>query len=179
MLIVITGGSGSGKSVYAEQLLTKLTDTEKYYIATMQPFGEETKKRIARHQKQRQGNNFITVEQYVKIETADIPIGASVLLECMSNLVANEMFNETNTRQSNEIYDDIISGIEQLCKRCKHLVIVTNEVFSDGNCYDKETRKYIACLGLINQRLAQLADSMVEVVYSIPVCIKGAFQWTL
>lgn len=173
MLIVITGGSGSGKSVYAEHLLTKLADTEKYYIATMKPFDEETKKRIVRHQKQRQESNFITVEQYVKIETADIPKGASALLECMSNLVANEMFDETNIRQSNEIYDDIISGIERLYKRCKHLVVVTNEVFSDGNCYDKETTKYIECLGLINQRLAQLADSMVEVVYSIPVCIKG------
>lgn len=179
MLIVITGGSGSGKSVYAEQLLTKLTDTEKYYIATMQPCGEEAKKRIARHQKQRQERNFITVEQYVKIETADIPKGASVLLECMSNLVANEMFDGTNIRLPDEICHNIISGIEQLRKRCKHLVIVTNEVFSDGNCYDKETRNYIECLGLINQRLAQLADSMVEVVCSIPVCIKGALQWTL
>ena len=179
MLVVVTGGSGSGKSAYAEQLLTKLTNTEKYYIATMKPFGEEGRKRIARHQKQRQESNFMTVEQYVQIEAADIPQGTSALLECMSNLVANEMFDEVSRRSIEKLCHDIVSGVEQLYARCTHLVVVTNEVFSDGNRYDKETRNYMECLGMINQRLAQIADCMVEVVYSIPVMIKGEIQWTL
>lgn len=173
MLVVVTGGSGSGKSAYAEQMLMKLADTEKYYIATMKPFGEEGEKRIARHQKQRQGLGFVTIEQYTQVEAAEIPQGKSALLECMSNLVANEMFDGTDAKPPQELCREIIGGVEHLYARCRHLVIVTNEVFSDGTEYDSGTKNYIACLGMINQRLAQLADCMVEVVYSIPVSIKG------
>ena len=48
MLTVVTGGSGSGKSELAENIAVKFTG-KKYYIAAMQPFGEEALKRIERH----------------------------------------------------------------------------------------------------------------------------------
>lgn len=178
MLVVVTGGSGSGKSVYAEKLLARFADTQegqKIYIATMKPFGSEGQERIARHRVQRQAYGFLTVEQYTRIEEAQIPAGqtANVLLECMSNLVANEMFDNDNRRSVKELVRDIMGGIEELYAHCSNLVIVTNEVFSDGNDYDRETMEYIRCLGKINQCLAGIADSVVEVVYSIPVKIKG------
>lgn len=176
MLTVITGGSGSGKSEYAEQLiLKKALDKTKplYYIATMQPFGAEGERRIARHRKQREGCGFITLEQYTQLEAADIPQGANALLECMSNLTANEMFGSRKVRSAQEIGQDIIRGVETLKLRCENLVIVTNEVFSDGNSYDRETQEYIRCLGMINRSLAKMADCVVEVVYSIPIILKG------
>lgn len=179
MLTVVTGGSGSGKSEYAEQLILKKTlDKTKplYYIATMQPFGEEGERRIARHRKQRQGRGFITIEQYARIEAVGISHGANVLLECMSNLVANEMFEENKGRSAEKICQDILMGVGKLNLRCENLVIVTNEVFSDGNSYDKETEEYIRCLGMINRSLAQMADRVVEVVYSIPVVLKGTME---
>ena len=167
MLVVVTGGSGSGKSVYAEALITRLAKADKYYIATMKPFGAEGQ--------QRQGSGFITVEQYTQIEKTAIPTGehTTALLECVSNLVANEMFDGGSTRSAEELVCDITAGIVNLYTRCCHLVIVTNEVFSDGNRYDRETAEYIRCLGTINRHLAKIADSVVEVVYSIPVKIKG------
>lgn len=176
MLTVITGGSGSGKSEYAEQLiLKKALDKTKplYYIATMQPFGGEGERRIARHRKQREGRGFITLEQYTQLEAADISQGANALLECMSNLTANEMFGSRKERSVQEIVQDIIRGVETLKLRCENLVIVTNEVFSDGNSYDRETQEYIRCLGMINRSLAKMADCVVEVVYSIPIILKG------
>ena len=169
MLVIVTGGSGSGKSVYAEQLITKLADTEKYYLATMKPFGEEGKKRVERHQKQRQGRDFITVEQYTQVGTADIPSGNSVLLECMSNLVANEMFDETDARSVQEICRDIVSDIKQLYAQCEHLVIVTNEVGDDGRVYGDGTMEYIRQIGHINAALADMADTVIEAVYGIAV----------
>ena len=52
MFHLITGGSGSGKSEYAEsevERLAHLTESEeKYYIATMFPYGEETLQKIRR-----------------------------------------------------------------------------------------------------------------------------------
>ena len=47
MLVLITGGSGSGKSAYAEDYITKLSkDCRKYYIATMQVYDEEGQKKV-------------------------------------------------------------------------------------------------------------------------------------
>ena len=47
MFALIFGGSGSGKSEYAEKLSCELAQkNEKYYIATMIPYGEEGKKRV-------------------------------------------------------------------------------------------------------------------------------------
>ena len=61
----------------------------------------------------------------------------------------------------------------KLYSGCRHLVIVTNEVFSDGCEYDAGTTDYIRRLGELNVRLSRAADAVVEVVYSIPVFLKG------
>ena len=47
--------------------------------------------------------------------------------------------------------------------------MITNEVGSDGEMYEKETLEYIRLLGLVNCRLAKMASEVVEVVYGIPV----------
>ena len=50
MIHLVTGGSGSGKSEYAENWLTgrNKKDGTYIYIATMQPYTEETMKKIER-----------------------------------------------------------------------------------------------------------------------------------
>ena len=40
MIHVITGGSGSGKSRYAEQQILELGDNRRVYLATMCPYDE-------------------------------------------------------------------------------------------------------------------------------------------
>ena len=50
MIHLVTGGSGSGKSAYAEQCILDFGGTRRVYIATMQPFGAEGQARIARWQ---------------------------------------------------------------------------------------------------------------------------------
>ena len=172
MLIIITGVSGSGKSEYAEQICCQLArDNKKYYVATMQPFGEEGRIRIEKHKRQREGKGFETIEQYQNIGSAldycDKEERPVVLVECMSNLLANECFGEAG--KPDDIFDDCM----KLYSGCRHLVIVTNEVFSDGCEYDASTTDYIRCLGELNVRLAGAADAVVEVVYSIPVFLKG------
>ena len=170
MLIVVTGVSGSGKSEYAEQICCKLSgDRKKYYIATMQPYGEEGKKRILRHHRLRSGKGFETIEQYMHIGEAAERISNKpvVLLECMSNLLANECFEKGGNP------DNIIDECMKLYQVCGHLVIVTNEVFFDGCEYDTDKKNYIKRLGRLNIQLAKKADAVVEVVYSIPVFHKG------
>lgn len=183
MFVFVTGGSGSGKSEFAEKILAERADSgeERYYIATMIPFGEEGRRRIERHKRQREGRQFQTIECYRDLERLELPGNCDVLLECMSNLLANEMFQETEYDERedieqiprNSICEKILLGVEHLLEQCRHVVVVTNEVFSDGNLYDKSTMEYINLLGQLNQRLAQRADIAVEVVYSIPVYHKG------
>lgn len=171
MFTLVTGGSGSGKSEYAEKLLEPCPkERKKYYIATMLPFGEEGKKRVEKHRNQRKNRNFLTVERYMNLKEIILDPQSDILLECMSNLVANEMFEISGHHEKTE--EEIILGIEVLRKECHNLVVVTNEVSSDGIAYDHDTKEYIRVLNRLNQRLAQMADRVIEVVHSVPHQIK-------
>ena len=137
----------------------------------MYPYDEESRQRIARHRKMRAEKNFTTVECYRDLEKTEIPEHADVLLECMSNLTANEMFWPEGAGSDTE--EQILRGVEWLRRKARNLVIVSNEIFSDGCEYDSGTKEYQRTLGKINCRLAELADRVTEVVYGIPLEVKG------
>lgn len=171
MITVITGGSGSGKSAYAEEIVTKFGDLNRIYIATMFPFDKESHERIARHRRMRAEKNFSTIECYTGLKKLNIPEKSCVLLECMSNLTANEMFQKNGARV--HTVEEILEGIDCLHVQAEQLVIVTNEIFSDGIEYDAETKRYQSYLGQMNQELSKRADCVVEIVYGIPLFYKG------
>ena len=171
MFHLITGGSGSGKSAYAEQCILDFQGTNRIYIATMYPFDEESHRRIQRHREMRKEKQFSTVECYTGIRNLDLPADSDVLLECMSNLTANEMYQEQGAGEDTP--EEILAGIEAIRKQVKNLVVVTNEVFSDGITYDPDTMRYLSYLGRINQKMGEMADRVTEVVYGIPVLMKG------
>ena len=171
MMTVVTGGSGSGKSAFAEDKIVSFGPAKRIYIATMHPYDEESHKRVARHRKMRAGKGFETVECYTGLKNLDFPENAVVLLECMSNLAANEMFEEKGAGE--KTVEAVLEGIKKLRSQVRHLVIVTNEIFSDGVLYEGESEKYKEQLGQINCNLAEMADAVVEVVYGIPVWHKG------
>lgn len=170
MMILVTGGSKCGKSCYAESLFRTVA-YQKYYLATMQPFSEEAFAAIARHRKMREDKGFLTIEQYTDIDHADVGKGNAVLLECLGNLLANEMFREGKVV---DCTDKVVHDLLRLNHRTNLLVIVTNQIGSDGICYDKSTTDYIASLGTINQEIAANADKVVECVYGIPIVLKEA-----
>lgn len=181
MLTVITGGSASGKSGYAEQLAAESGAKRRIYVATMHPWGKEGEERVAKHRRMRASKNFETVECYRDLEKLILPgtgenlqesgvEETAVLLECMSNLVANEQFETGGSDE--EIIGRVINGIRHLQKQAGHIIIVTNEVFSDGEQYDADTMRYIRLLGTVNRRLAAAADQVAEVVCGIPVWVR-------
>lgn len=170
MFTLVTGGSGSGKSEYAESLADSWNDP-KIYVATMMPFDEETGKKIQRHRDMRRDKGFVTVECFTGLSALHLPEGCHVLLDCMSNLTANEMYTEEGAGLGTR--DSILSGIENLLAFAEDVCIVTNEIFSDGIEYGAETIRYQRCLGALNCRMAELADRVVEVVCGIPLRQKG------
>ena len=167
MMILVTGGSGSGKSAFAEDCIVAFGNARRIYIATMYPFDEESRKRVKRHQAMRQGKGFDTLECYTGLSRASVPKGTTVLLECMSNLVANEMFQENGAHENT--VKAVVDGVEFLQKQTENLVIVTNEIFSEAAEYQGDTKLYQEYLGMINQKLSDMADEVVEGVYGIPV----------
>ena len=173
MLVVVTGGSGSGKSAFAEETVLSFGEARRIYIATMQAFDEESHRRIRRHRHMRAGKGFETIERYTELDELLIPKDCVVLLECMSNLVANEMFAENKIRLRDEVTAQILDGIEALNRQLEHLLIVTNNVFEDGISYEETTAEYIEAMGQVNERLAAMADTVIEVVAGIPVVWKG------
>lgn len=170
MFHLITGGSGSGKSAYAENCILEFQGKNRIYIATMFPFDEESHRRIERHRKMRREKCFTTIECYTGVKNLEISSDSDILLECMSNLTANEMYQENGAGE--ETVEEILQGIRQLKDRAKNLVVVTNEVFSDGISYDPDTMRYLSYLGNINQEMGKMADQVTEVVYGIPVFLK-------
>lgn len=173
MLLLITGGSGSGKSAYAERQVVSHGERTRYYIATMKCADAESARRIARHRSMRADKSFITIECSSDLQNVRLAEPESVvLLECMSNLVANEFFDGRN-HTAREVCDKIISGVAALQTQCAYQVIVTNEVFSDGVKYDALTEQYLCCLAMVNRALAARADGFAEIVYGIPVFHKN------
>lgn len=194
MITLVTGGSGSGKSAYAESLLSSCEGI-RYYIATMQIYDAEGEKKVERHRKLRAGKGFLTIESPINVgkiqfacageaeqaqyrqETVRKVQGSSekksALLECMSNLTANEMFTKDGMKSEEEVVEKIVSEIQTLSQKLDNLVIVTNNVFEDGVIYDAGTMEYLRALGRINAALARLADRVAEVVVGIPVELKG------
>ena len=166
MIALITGGSGCGKSTYAEKLISAMPREQRVYIATMQVYDEESVQRVARHRAQRADKGFTTYEAPKDLGSVPVEEGSIVLLEDLVNLVANEMFDGGD-------WTRIFGDVEKLAKKCRHLVMVTNDVFSDGECYEESTREYLRNLAEVNRRAAEMSDYVAEVVYSIPIALKG------
>jgi adenosylcobinamide kinase/adenosylcobinamide-phosphate guanylyltransferase len=144
MTVLITGGAASGKSALAERLAVALNDGNLAYFATMQISDDECKTRVAKHRLMRAGKGF---------ETANVMFGLG--------------------KKPDETARFILADISRLCQAARQVIIVTNEVFSDGCDYDKLTLDYISALGAINRSIAAQVDVVIESVCGIPVFHKG------
>jgi len=202
MLHIVYGGSASGKSSYAESFAMSLQGEGRLlYIATMYPYkwntteiDPETMQRIERHRAMRADKGFDTVECYRHVEHIVAKRQDVLLLECMSNLLANEMYLEQDSDDGglaetmsevektgvgmsetlSPVSKKIVQALIDLSTRVQELVIVTNDVFSDGGSltYDESTREYVKNLAEINCALAREAATVTEVVCGIPVIVK-------
>ncbi|WP_440587749.1 bifunctional adenosylcobinamide kinase/adenosylcobinamide-phosphate guanylyltransferase [Wujia sp.] len=202
MLHIVYGGSASGKSSYAESFAMSLQgDGRLLYIATMYPYkwnttelDPETIQRIERHRAMRADKGFDTVECYRHVEHIMAKRQDVLLLECMSNLLANEMYLEQDSDDGglaetmsevekagvgmsetlSPVSKKIVQALVNLSTRVQDVVIVTNDVFSDGGSltYDESTREYVKNLAEINCALARVAETVTEVVCGIPVIVK-------
>ncbi len=181
-LLLITGGSGSGKSAYAERTLLSRMPPEgggrAVYLATMENTGPEAAARVVRHRAMRArhgeaaGRTFVTLEQPVDLGGAAVLPGDFVLVEDLGNLLANELWSPAGAGRAGA-EARILSGVKALMERAALLAVVSVDIFAGGDGYDPETLDYIRTLGRLHRALAALAEESAEVVCGIPLAGKG------
>ena len=170
MFIIVTGGSASGKSEYAENLVPNAGS--RVYLATMEPFGAEAEARIARHRKLREGKGFETIECPVNIGNClEACRDKHVLLEDLPNLVANEMFS-SHAHSTAGIAEQIL----ELARISESLICVTGILTADGRVYDESTMEYLKELAAIERTLTAQADRVIEVVCGQGSELKSLFR---
>jgi adenosylcobinamide kinase/adenosylcobinamide-phosphate guanylyltransferase len=122
----------------------------------------------------RQEKGFETIERDVDVASVTVPPGATVLLECLCNLAANEIFDEEG-HIDKAAPKRILAGISLLEERCENLIVVTNDVGSEScEGFDASTRLYVEELGRMNALLAARFDVVYELVCGIPLVLKGS-----
>ena len=175
MIILVIGGSKSGKSSYAQKV-TKVIAEDKdklIYLATMKASDLEDVKRIEKHIEDREEYNFQTIEKdknildildYVKEED-------TLLLESITSLMTNIMFTKEGI--VNEVSEKIVNDIIKLKSKLKNIVLVSDYVFSDGIIYDEYTEKFREELGKINIEMAKISDVVIECSSGNIICHKG------
>lgn len=158
---LILGPNNSGKSLFAEKMVVETENLQRIYLATMIPQTEENNERIQKHIAQREGKDFLTIEEPWNIHTLNIPKNSVVLLEDASNLLANGIF----VHHSN--YQESFERILTLGEKCKKLIIVSIDGLTVSNSYDSETNDYIRQLHLLNDLLATVSSNVKNILPSI------------
>lgn len=172
MRILLVGGSKSGKSSLAQDIVIKLAaGSPKFYWAAMEPVDQEDNERIERHIADRKGMCFKTLERGRALLTGELPPkDASVLFDSVTALLANEMFGACFDPAAPE---RALRELLALSEKCAHFVCVADEVFRDGAVYDDLTEDYRRGLAAILRALAEDFDTVAEVSCGIPKFYKG------
>lgn len=172
MSTFISGGCKNGKSYYAQHI-AKMSGSPLYYIATMIPHDHEDDARILRHQKEREGWGFETLECGKDIlsclDHADAR--GSFLLDSVTALLSNEMFAPDGIHMNAHL--KIADELETFVRRAPNTVLVSDYIYSDAMLYDELSKAYRSALAYIDRRLAQCCDTVLEVVNSQIICHKG------
>lgn len=176
-LYLITGGARSGKSRYAEELVSSFGG-DVAYVATLQPGDEEMNRRIEHH-KARRPASWRTVEAPLDVASAVTGLEESVvLLDCLSGWVSNLLL-EHEDQGEEAVQNAVSAAVEDFLAvvrdTAKIVVVVTNEVGSGVVPDHRLGRWYRDALGLANQRVAAAADAACLMASGLPLVLKGRF----
>ena len=158
-MIYIYGAIASGKSAYAEDYVCRL-GKERVYLALMQVYGEEGRKRVKKHRKMREGKEFRTVECQ-RPRTGMVKSSEIVLFQ-KDGIMTDRLL----------AVEKIQSEIFMLASECKELVIVGNDIFDDEKSYSKEVEEYILAMEELHDWLIKESQQVIEVIFGIAKIVK-------
>ena len=176
--ILILGGARSGKSQFAQNLASELSERV-LFVATGEAGDEEMHSRIERHRKSRP-RTWRTLEAPVRVgKKIRTQIGNAdvVLIDCITMLISNLLVGEGDDKyKERQITTEIGQLIKCIDKLGITFIIVSNEVGLGLVPENRLGRFYRDILGKVNQLLAQRADEIYFMVSGIQVKIKGSVR---
>jgi len=166
-LTLVLGGARSGKSRYAEEL-TKPAGAKAIYIATAQALDEEMRRRIAAH-RARRDQAWTTVEAPLELVHAlgALDPGGPALVDCLTLWLSNVMLAKRDLVRE---CDGLIAALRACAAP---VVAVSNEVGLGIVPGTTLGRAFRDAQGILNQRVAALADRVVLMSAGLPLVLKG------
>lgn len=164
---LILGGSRSGKSAFAEDLLSQCCK-RRVYLATAEARDAEMADRIETHRMQR-GEGWRTVEAPLDPVSAlsNLTKGDGVLLDCLTLWLSNQMEDERDLGLETDL---LLQGLQGLKRP---IVMVSNEIGMGLVPETRLGRSFRDAQGLLNQRAAAAANLVVFVAAGLPIVLKG------
>jgi adenosylcobinamide kinase / adenosylcobinamide-phosphate guanylyltransferase len=170
-LSLVLGGARSGKSRYAENLISALPPPWQApwnYVATAEPGDAEMVERIASH-RARRGTSWRTIEAPRDLAgSLHAAKAAPILVDCLTLWLSNLMIAGADIDAEMARLDDALAGA------AAPIVMVANEVGSGIVPDHPLGRRFRDMQGVLNQRIAARADRVVLVVAGLPLALKGA-----
>ncbi len=176
-IVLITGGSRSGKSAFAQQLAEEHPGT-RLFLATCPVTDDEMAERINRHILDRQKVGWDTVEEQVDI-AGQLKAAFHyevILVDCLTLWVNNLMYaahRDSQTLDEDAMIEKAKSIAAAAGKHPGRVIFVTNEVGLGIVPVNKEARLYRDLVGRCNQQFGKAADRVYLVSCGIPLKIKG------
>ncbi len=128
--------------------------------------------RVKIHQAMRKDKGFITIEQPRDLGRVKFPAGTSLMIESLTAWTASEMFTADGVKDSGHVAGKILADLSVIRERVNDVVIVADDIFSDGGEYDSLTENYVRTLADLLRKIAALADEVTEIFAGLPITYK-------
>lgn len=202
---LILGGQKSGKSRRAELLardwLAQSRDHRAVMLATAQPWDEEMRQRILRHQADRAQRvpGMTTVEEPVKLAEAIQAHSRSdtlIVVDCLTLWLTNCLMpadtalstDTTATQSSQPVSQEFMKNqplaqmdkgqvallLEAIDQAKGPLVLVGNEIGLGVIPMGREVRAFVDALGLLNQSVASACQRVTLMAAGLPLTLKDS-----
>ena len=183
---LILGGQKSGKSRRAELLarswLAQSPAHQAVMIATAQPWDEEMRERIARHQTDR-------AERVPGMQTVEEPLALAraleshsqpqtlIVIDCLTLWLTNLLMPMDDSKQNEPPAQAARAQIAMVLRAIENaagpVVLVGNEIGLGVIPLGRETRAFVDALGLLNQQVAQACQRVTFMAAGLPLTLKG------